>query len=155
MNMMGLVARRHYAAALLCFWVSVVPAAGAQAPQTPAQPLTISSRVAGLQQIDGFVPLYWDARRGHLLMEVDRFDTELLYVMSLSAGLGSNLVGLDRGQPGTTQVVVFERVGPQVLLVARNYQFRASSGNSAERQAVADSFASSVLWGFTVDAEEN
>ena len=153
MNMIRVVPSR-YVAALVCLLLPVVPAAGAQAQQPPPQ-LSISSRVAGLARIDGFVPLYWDARQGRLLMEVDRFDTELLYVVSLSVGLGSNTVGLDRGQPGTTQVVVFERVGPQVLLVARNYQFRASSRNPAERQAVADSFASSVLWGFTVDAEEN
>src|SRR5512133_2357690 len=119
MNMIPVVFRRCVAA-VLCLWLSVESAGGAQAPQTPAEPVSLSTRVAGLQQIDGFMPLYWDARQGRLLMEVNRLDTELLYVVSLSAGLGSNLVGLDRGQPGTTQVVAFERVGPKVLLVARN-----------------------------------
>ena len=87
-------------------------------------------------------------------MEIAHFGRELLYAVSLSGGLGSNQVGLDRGQPGPAEIIVFERVGPKVLVVARNYRFRASSGNAAERQAVADSFPSSVLWGFSVEAEE-
>ena len=129
--------------------------AAAQVPETgDGPPPSIASRVAGLTRIDGFMPLYWDARRGRLLMEIARFDTELLYAVSLTAGLGSNTVGLDRGQPGPADIVVFERVGPKVLVVARNYRFRASSGNPAERRAVADSFASSVLWGFPVEAED-
>jgi hypothetical protein len=128
--------------------------AAAQVPESGDAPATIASRVAGLTRIDGFIPLFWDARKGCLFMEIARFDTELLYAVSLPAGLGSNTVGLDRGQPGPADIVVFERVGPKVLLVARNYRFRATSGNAAERLAVTDSFASSVLWGFKVDAEE-
>ena len=130
-------------------------AARAQVPESGDAPATIASRVAGLTRIDGFIPLFWEPRKGRLLMEIARFDTELLYAVSLPAGLGSNTVGLDRGQPGPADIVVFERVGPKVLLVARNYRFRATSGNAAERQAVTDSFASSVLWGFTVEAEED
>src|SRR5829696_4856267 len=126
----------------------------AQVPESGDAPATIASRVAGLTRIDGFVPLFWVPPKGRLLMEIARFDTELLYAVSLTAGLGSNTVGLDRGQPGPADIVVFERVGPKVLLVARNYRFRATSGNAAERQAVTDSFASSVLWGFTVAAED-
>src|SRR5918993_5991957 len=129
-------------------------AARAQVPESGDAPATIASRVKGLTRIDGFMPLFWDARRGRLLMEIGRFDTELLYAVSLPAGLGSNMVALDRGQPGPADIVVFERVGPKVLLVARNYRFRATSGNPAERQAVADSFAASVLWGFTIEAED-
>ena len=48
---------------------------------------------------------------------------------------------------------MFQRVGPKVLLVQSNENFRSSSRNAAERRAVEDSFASSVLWGFTVAAE--
>ncbi len=51
----------------------------------------------------------------------------------LPAGLGSNDIGLDRGQLGDSQIVRFERVGPRVLLVAPNYDFRAITNNSDER----------------------
>lgn len=114
---------------------------------------TIEDKTEGLEQRDGFFPLYWDARGGKVYLEIPRLGEEFLYVSSLPAGLGSNDVGLDRGQLGGEQVVRFERVGPKVLLVAPNVQYRASSENEAERRAVRDAFAEGVLWGFTVAAE--
>jgi hypothetical protein len=72
----------------------------------------------------------------------------------LSAGVGSNDLGLDRGRTNEPKVVQFERSGPRVLLVESNYGFRASSTEVAEKRAEADSFARSVLWGFDVVAEE-
>jgi len=115
---------------------------------------TIASRVDKLQKIDGFMPLYWQASSGKLLMEIGRFNQELLYQISLPAGLGSNPVGLDRGQLGESSVVVFERIGPKVLMTQPNYRYRAITSNEPERRAVSDSFAQSVLWGFKVEAEE-
>lgn len=106
-----------------------------------------------MEKLDGFVPLYWDSRAGTLWIEVGRFDTDLLYVTSLSAGVGSNDLGLDRGQLGGEHVVSFRRIGPKVLMVEPNSRFRAASDNADERQAVREAFASSVLWGFTVAAE--
>ncbi|MBZ5586928.1 MAG: zinc-dependent metalloprotease [Acidobacteriia bacterium] len=119
------------------------------------QPSTIEQRTAGMQKIDGYFPLYWDARAGSLWLEIPRFDAEFLYVTGLAAGLGSNDIGLDRGQEGGGRVVSFQRVGPKVLLVQTNETFRSSSPNPAERRSVEDSFARSVLWGFTVAAENN
>lgn len=125
------------------------------AQPTPSAPVTIAARTSGLERMDGFVPLYWDERAGKMLLEIGVFDRELLYVVSLPAGLGSNPVGLDRGQLGGTHVVTFQRVGPRVLMTQPNYRFRAITDDAAERRAVADSFARSVLWGFKVEAEEN
>jgi Met-zincin/Domain of unknown function (DUF5117) len=134
--------------ALLSLFVTSVTAA-----QPPSPSLrTIADRVAGLRKLDGFMPLYWDEASGRLLLEISRFDREFLYQVSLAAGVGSNPVGLDRGQVGPSAVVRFERVGPKVLLVQTNYGFRALGAPTAEQRAVADSFATSVLWGFAVDA---
>jgi hypothetical protein len=108
-----------------------------------------------MQKIDGYFPLYWDERTGSLWLEIPRFDTEFLYTTGLAAGLGSNDIGLDRGQEGEAHLVTFQRIGPKVLLVQGNESFRSSSGNPAERKSVEDSFAKSVLWGFTVAAESN
>jgi hypothetical protein len=108
-----------------------------------------------LQKIDGFMPLYWDARSGKMYLEISRFNREFLYQLSLPAGLGSNPVGLDRGQLGRTFVVYFERVGQKVLLVQPNYRYRALSNDEAERKAVEDSFAKSVIFGFKVEAERD
>ncbi len=106
-----------------------------------------------MDRIDGFVPLYWDATKGRLWMELSRFDTELLHYVSLPAGIGSNDLGLDRGQLGPQAIVEFRRVGPRILMVQPNYEYRALSDNAAERRAVRDAFAESVLWGFEVAAE--
>ncbi len=134
--------------------VSVAPLAAQQPGGTRPGPVpTIEDRTAGLRKIDGFVPLYWDDRGGTMLLEVSRFDSEFLMSTGLSAGLGSNDLGLDRGQGGQGRIVKFQRVGPRVLLVQPNQSFRSSSPNVLERKAVEDSFAKSVLWGFTVAAE--
>ncbi|MBV6434281.1 MAG: hypothetical protein IANPNBLG_04526 [Bryobacteraceae bacterium] len=114
----------------------------------------VASKVEGLSRLDGYFPLYWDERAGKLYLEISRWDTEFLYQTSLPAGLGSNEIGLDRGQLGATRVVRFSRSGPTVLLVQSNYDFRAVTDDSAERRAVRESFAESVLWGFRVEAVE-
>jgi hypothetical protein len=124
------------------------------AKDVPDKLPTIASKVEKLQKIDGYMPLYWQASAGKLFMEIGRFNQEMLYQISLPAGLGSNPVGLDRGQLGDSSVVSFERIGPKVLMTQPNYGYRALSPNEAERRAVKDSFAQSVLWGFKVEAEE-
>src|SRR5260370_42532220 len=75
------------------------PRAGAQAAPAGRTP-TIEERTGGMQKIDGFFPLYWDERSGSLWLEIPRFDTEVLYATGLSAGLGSDDIGLDPGQEG-------------------------------------------------------
>lgn len=124
------------------------------AAQDRAQDKSIGAKTAGLQKLDGYMPLYWDANTGRLLMEISRFNTEFLYQVSLPTGVGSNPIGLDRGQLGDTHVVSFERVGPKVLMIEPNYRYRAITGDAAERRAVEESFARSVLWGFKVEAAE-
>lgn len=114
---------------------------------------SIEEHTRGMQKLDGFFPLYWEERAGALWLEIPFFDTDVLFTTGLAAGLGSNDIGLDRGQGGGGRVVRFHRVGPRVLLIQPNQSFRSSATNPAERRAVADSFAQSVLWGFTVAAE--
>ncbi|MCX6630660.1 MAG: DUF5117 domain-containing protein, partial [Candidatus Solibacter sp.] len=129
--------------------------AGAAAAQPPARIPPIDERTSGMQKLDGFFPAYWEVRTGNLWLEIPRLDTPVLYVTGLAAGLGSNDIGLDRGQEGGGKIVSFERVGPRVLMVQGNESFRSSSGNAAERRSVEDSFAKSILWGFSVAAESN
>jgi hypothetical protein len=117
-------------------------------------PRSIVDVTKGLQKLDGFVPMYWDANEGKLFLEISRWNQEFLYVASLPAGLGSNDIGLDRGLLSEPRVVAFERIGPRVLLIEKNYRFRSSSSNPMEKRAVADSFATSVLWGFDVFATD-
>src|SRR5690242_20978553 len=115
----------------------------------------ISDKVAGMEKFPGYFPFYWDAKAGKIWLEIDKWNTEFLYVESLPAGIGSNDIGLDRGQLGSTAIVRFERSGPKVLLIEENFAYRAVTNDTDERRAVHDSFAESALWGFTVAAEEN
>ena len=93
-------------------------AAGAQeAGGLPA----IESHTAGLERLDGFFPLFWDDDTGALWLEIGRLGVEVLYVNALAAGVGSNDIGLDRGQLGGSRIVRFERVGRKVLMVQPNY----------------------------------
>jgi len=115
---------------------------------------TITEKVAGMEKFTGYFPFYWDAKAGKVWLEIDKWNSEFLYAESLPAGIGSNDIGLDRGQLGQTYIVRFERTGPRVLLIASNYGFRANSDNADERRAVKDAFAESTLWGFEVAAEE-
>jgi hypothetical protein len=115
---------------------------------------TIDEKTAGMRKMPGYFPLYWDEKNGKMYVEVDKLDTEFLYVNSLPAGMGSNDIGLDRGQLGGTRIVRFERSGPKVLLIEPNYHYRAITSDTAERRAVEQSFAQSVLWGFDVQAED-
>ena len=124
----------------------------AQAAQS-ARSASIEDRTSGMQKMDGYFPLYWEERTGTLFLEIPRFDSEFLFTTGLSAGLGSNDIGLDRGESGGGRVVSFQRVGPKVLLIQGNQSFRSTSANPAERKSVEDSFGKSILWGFTVAAE--
>ena len=118
------------------------------------KPQTLTEKVSGMEKFPGFFNFYWDAKAGKIWLEIDKWNTEFLYVESLPAGIGSNDIGLDRGQLGDSSIVRFDRTGPRVLLVAPNYRFRAASNNADERNAVKDAFAESTLWGFEVAAEE-
>lgn len=121
--------------------------------QKDSETPTIVKKTESLEAREGFFKYYWDEKGGKIWLEVDKWDSEFLYINSLSAGIGSNDIGLDRNQLGNDRIVKFTRSGPKVLLVQPNYKFRARSDMAAERESVAEAFASSVLWGFKVEAE--
>ena len=111
-------------------------------------------KLEGYQSFEGFLDTWWDEETGRMLVRVEEFDTPFIYQTSLPRGVGSNDIGLDRGQLGRTKVVRFLRSGPKILLVEDNLQYRAESENEEERQAIDESFARSVIWGF-VDIDDD
>jgi hypothetical protein len=124
-------------------------AAASDAPQSFAQ------KTVGMQRVDGFYPMLRDDREGKLYLLVPGDNQDFLLLDQLPYGLGSNDVGLDRGQLGEGRVVHFSRVGNKILLIEPNQRYRSSAQDAAERTAVTQSFAESVLWGFKIEAEEN
>ncbi len=115
---------------------------------------TPTNNSAELTSQSGFVDFSWNEKEGKLLLAIEDFDKEFLYVNSLAAGVGSNDIGLDRGQLGNEHVVKFQRIGPKVFLTQVNYDYRAESNNEMERRSVEEAFAQSVLWGFKVEGEK-
>ncbi|WP_417319093.1 zinc-dependent metalloprotease [Emcibacter sp.] len=108
----------------------------------------------GMAEKKGFYDFYLDEDNGRLYLKLDRLNEEFIFQTGLPHGLGSNDIGLDRRQIGSTRLVKFERVGDKVLLGEVNTKFRASSDNPAEVKAVQEAFAASVIWGFKVVASD-
>lgn len=136
------------------FLLLILACLSVSAAAQPAARRSIASVVEKMQKIDGFVPVYVNSDDGKIYIEISRFNTEFLYLVSLPTGVGSNPIGLDRAQLGPTRVVKFERAANKVLMVQPNYEYRALSSNEAERRSVEESFARSVIWGFKVEAAD-
>ena len=99
---------------------------------------------------EGFVPFYLDEEKGKIYLEINSLNQELLYVNTLTSGIGSNDIGLDRGQLGETRVIEFRKAGNKILMVHKNYDYRAYTKNAYEAKSIQDAFAESTLWGFEV-----
>lgn len=117
-------------------------------------PQTIAARTNGLTRVDGFLPYYWDAARGRLLLELTRFNEDVLYYTLISKGIGSVELGVDRGVGQSSGVIRFQQAGPRVLVVQQNLQFRAPTGNAALKQGMEESFASSIVAALPVEAQD-
>ncbi|MGD8320914.1 MAG: zinc-dependent metalloprotease [Gemmatimonadota bacterium] len=136
--------------------VLAVLVAGAGAPPAAAQSKTlptIEAKTEGMKEIPGLFNLYWDEGTGHLYWEIGDLGTPFLYVISMGSGLGSNPIGIDRGQVRGSHVVKPMRIGPKLMLMQPNYEYVAKTDNPTEVEAVSDAFAPSIQWGFDIIAE--
>jgi hypothetical protein len=115
---------------------------------------SIAEKTKNMELKKGFYDFYWDNANGKIYLVVDKLNTPFLYVNSLPAGLGSNDIGLDRGQLGDSRIVYFNRVGKKIFLTQPNLDYRAVTNDKREQKAVEQSFAQSILFNFTIEAEE-
>jgi len=109
-----------------------------------------SDDLAGAEKMEGFIDFHLDKEKGKIYLEIEKLNSEFLYVNSLTAGIGSNDIGLDRGQLGDTRIVEFRRSGNKVFLVHKNLGFRAYSDNPLEVRSINEAFAESIIWGFEI-----
>jgi hypothetical protein len=86
--------------------------------------------------------------RALLTVPYDGF--EVLAIPLLTRGVGSSLVNLDRGQPGSVRKLRFERSGSKVWIIQLNVHFGDTGGAPSD-----ESFARSVLAVLTVVAEDD
>lgn len=107
------------------------------------------------KKFNGLFNFQYDDKNDKVYLEVNELEKEFLYVYSLSSGIGSNDIGLDRGQLGNEQVVFFRKAGGKLLLVQPNLKFRALTDNVLEKKSVEQAFAKSIIGGFKIEEEKN
>ncbi|GAA4324409.1 zinc-dependent metalloprotease [Pontixanthobacter gangjinensis] len=108
-----------------------------------------------LKNYEGFFNFHYNEKEDEIYLQVDELETEFLYTHFLTTGVGSNDIGLDRGQLGGEAVVKFQKAGNKLLLVQPNQAYRAITNNEAERQSVSEAFARSVIFGFEIKEEKD
>jgi hypothetical protein len=146
---------------LLVFAVASLNAAVSTQAQPSTSPsperVTITTRTAGLQKHDGFLPYYWDEKKGDILFELSpaALTREFIYFTGMATGVGSTEVFADRSSFGSHAVCRFRRVGMRVLVVQENTGFRAENGSPELKYSVESSFPTSVLAALPVEAEQD
>jgi hypothetical protein len=118
----------------------------------PLKQTSVADFTKNMSQQTGFFDFYYQIETDKIFLKIDKFDQPFLFQSSMPQGIGSNDIGLDRGQLGDTRLVKFERFGNKVLLKQLNTQYRASSSNLAEQASIDEAFADSVIAGFPVVA---
>jgi hypothetical protein len=108
----------------------------------------------GITKYEGYFTFYYDDNSDKIFLQIDDLNSEFLYVKSLSEGIGSNDIGLDRGQLGDGAVVYFKKAGNKILLIQPNQDYRAITDNKEEKQSVKEAFAKSVLHGFKIEKQK-
>ena len=99
---------------------------------------------------EGFMNFSYNNDSGRIILEINKLDSEFMYINSLSRGIGNNDLGLDRGQLGNSRVVYFTKRGNKILLIQPNLRYVSNSSNYLENKAVKEAFARSVLFGFDI-----
>ncbi|MGS0536663.1 zinc-dependent metalloprotease [Pseudoalteromonas sp. SaAl2] len=122
-------------------------------PQAHAAIKSINDFTSQMNHFPGYFSFFYDTENGKVYLKVDKLEQQFLLQQSLPYGVGSNDIGLDRGQLGNTHLVQFERFGDKVMLRAINTYYRANTSNKAEQKSIKEAFASSILAGFKVVAK--
>ncbi|MDX1427029.1 MAG: DUF5117 domain-containing protein, partial [Salegentibacter mishustinae] len=113
------------------------------------------SEKENLKEFEGFFNFHYNEDKDEIYLEVDKLESEFLYVHALTSGLGSNDIGLDRGQLGNEAIVKFQKAGNKLLLVQPNQRYRAETDNALEKRSVEQAFAKSVIYGFEIKEEND
>ena len=103
-----------------------------------------------LKIYEGYFDFYYEESTDKIYLEVEKLNKEFLYINSLASGVGSNDIGLDRGQLGNERLVYFKKAGNKLLLIQPNLKYRANTNNALERKSIEQAFAKSVLFGFKI-----
>ncbi len=141
---MTLQALTRFGVAILALSVLVTHSGHAQSDTD------FDSLTADAERREGVFDLFVDEDAGTIHAAFPASDTSVLaryiYTARLTAGLGSNPVGLDRGFGIGGNILRIERVGGRVHFIFENPNFRAIGAGEDETLATRQSFAESVIW---------
>ena len=110
-----------------------------------------SNPLAGFEMREGVFNIHVDKKTNRIFARLPEADKEdgvslrLIHSARLTAGLGSNPVGLDRGWGEGGRVISFRRMGDKVIIEEENLRYRANPDNPLEARAVQESFARSFM----------
>jgi len=141
---------------VLCLSACAFSQTDSRSAQAGGPAHTEGNRLAGLKRNDGFIPYYWDVKKGMLLFELSpqRLSEEFIYFTGLSSGVGSIEMFADRSSVGGSQLCHFMRSGPKVLVIAENTRFRAERGSAELKHSVERSFPTSVIASMPIESEQ-
>src|SRR6056297_1293477 len=151
-------------ALLIAFAVAGNAPASAEDESAVDKQDSFAEATAGLALDQGFIDIYSSPEKGKVLALLPAPTAEFeqpgvllrfIHAQRLTAGLGSNPLGLDRGWGNSGRILRFRRIGNQVVAEAENHRYRAVTSNTLERQAVSDSFATSFIWSTEIVAEDD
>jgi hypothetical protein len=105
--------------------------------------------------INGMIDIVYEQSSDSVFLRINKeqLASTFIFQSSLPQGIGSNDIGLDRGQLGQTRLVEFVRFGNKLLLKQLNTQYRATTSNAAEHKSIDEAFADSVIAGFEIADE--
>lgn len=149
---------RGFRQVLMWSAMAAVLAAAPMAQAAAAAPDDWAKATAVGESREGLLQTFVDRKTNRILVRLPAPDADgvmarMLYQASLTTGLGSTPIGLDRAETGRTQVIAFRRAGRKIILQAENYAFRADGGSADEAKAVRSSFGVSNLWSADIAAE--
>jgi len=145
-----------FLAAIIVLSVQLISTAQTALPAQPEK-ATLATRTEGLSKHEGFIPYYWDEKKGDVLFELSpaALGREFLYFTGLASGIGSTEMFADRSTFGNSALCRFRRAGSHVLVIQENTSFRAENGNSELKHSVEESFPTSVLASLSIEGEQN
>lgn len=145
-------ANSRYLKAMLWLLVTLVTSPFASADDA----ITVNQVLQESNTHRGFINVWYNQNKDKTYFVIDKNLGDFIYQTSLPQGLGSNDIGLDRGQLGETRLSYFKRAGGSIMLVQKNTEYQALSDNKREVDAMAESFANAILWRLPlVDQDES
>ena len=90
--------------------------------------------LAGFETREGLFDIHVDAQTNRIFARLpepgeDGVSLRLIHSARLTAGLGSNPVGLDRGWGEGGRIIVFRQMGDKVIIEEESQRYRASADN--------------------------